>query len=644
MIWLKDADDSMGGKAYGLSQLIKAEINVPDGFVIPNNEIIKILENDQNVMAELKDKLSAFSENSLFAVRSSACAEDGAENSYAGMFESKLNVKNAVQAVVSAVKYVNCSAESLRVSEYSGGVQQKMNIVVQQMVNPRIAGVAFSKAIDIDGTEVILIECVEGLADKLVAGKVVASRITVPAVNSGKTSDKISYYGTPINCEGIDILINNIRNVAKYFHNDMDIEWCIDENNHVFLVQARPITKIPIIDKVSSEGIIASHGYAIGTAVVIDEELDDSELLKQISEFPQNAVLIAATTDTQYLPAMKKACGIITEEGSALSHAAIVSRELNIPCIAGYKNARKLFVTGGELILDANNGVIQYNSTTYTLTREKSFNFADVYNFEKIEEFLIDGKQVLFQPTFDGMAVYLPDEITLKESEKIELFCRRNFGVQPVHCTNEKYAWYFEYRRFFKLPYFSDICQFVKELCTSFNESRIESFYKGFVDILKEIVLKKEMVNYYDRIVLEEICMAYHFVLDMLLPNGYAIQNIYFHTLPILDKYGYTLNDLLNGTYQDFKRVSNKDKEVLKVAYNFIEKVGHCRNTICEKLVSVGAMSYDYFEHREDRISEALKTREIIQSGENIVDLFYHSLTLSEKVISISSYIGTLLI
>ena len=86
MIWLKDADDSMGGKAYGLSQLIKAEINVPDGFVIPNNEIIKILENDQNVMAELKDKLSAFSENSLFAVRSSACAEDGAENSYAGMF------------------------------------------------------------------------------------------------------------------------------------------------------------------------------------------------------------------------------------------------------------------------------------------------------------------------------------------------------------------------------------------------------------------------------------------------------------------------------------------------------------------------------------------------------------------------------
>ena len=82
----------------------------------------------------------------------------------------------------------------------------------------------------------------------------------------------------------------------------------------------------------------------------------------------------------------------------------------------------------------------------------------------------------------------------------------------------------------------------------------------------------------------------------------------------------------------------------MKVAYNFIEKVGHCRNTICEKLVSVGAMSYDYFEHREERISEALKTREIIQSGENIVDLFYHSLTLSEKVISISSYIGTLLI
>jgi pyruvate,water dikinase len=632
MIWLKDADTTMGGKAYGLAELIKAGFKVPDGFVVSNDDIKLIISGEKSGLESFLDK---FPTSTLFAVRSSAAAEDGSDNSYAGMFESKLNVPNSISEVISAIKYVNKSAGSLRVNEYSEGQEQFMNVVVQEMVEPRIAGVAFSKAVDTNGEDVILLEIVEGLADKLVSGKTKASRVIAQKKVSIDCDDQILLYGNALDCSGISDLVNQVRRAADYFERDMDIEWCIDSENTVFLVQARPITRVPVINEGSSSGIIASHGYAKGQSFVIDEDLDDEDILRLIEEFPDDAILVAATTDTQYLPAMKRASGIITEEGSALSHAAIVSREIGIPCIAGFRNALSLFPTGGQLTLDANNGSITYNGIVHQLTHKKSFNFADVYSFDNMIEMQFGDSIVLFQPTFDGIAMYTSWDTTIQDAESYEVFARKAFGSATVRCTNEKYAWYFEYSRFQMLPFFSDLCNSVKKACNQFDLEKISSLYKNAVSILEKIVCAKKKLNPYDKVVVEEICMAYHFILDMLLPNGYAIQSAYFKSLPLLKDESISFSDILNGvTLPDTEK-----KNSISQVYDFITLVGQCRNEICDKLVTLGAMTYDYFDTRIDRMQEGLKYANLDSNIDvsNVETAFYSSLSLSESVLSLTA-------
>lgn len=637
MIWLKDADKAMGGKAFGLGELIKAGFNVPNGFVLSDADIKQVLDGEIN---ELSLLLNDFPKSTLFAVRSSAAAEDGNDNSYAGMFESQLNVPNDLELITAAIEYVNNSSKAFRVAEYSDGKEQFMNIVIQEMVIPRIAGVAFSRAIDITGEDVILLEFVSGLADKLVAGKAKATQVTAPLHASEGADGNVAIYGHPTDCNGIDELIHQVRRVAAHFNNDMDIEWCIDHNNSVYLVQARPITRIPVINESNATGIVASHGFAKGQSFVIDEDMDDDEIIKLISQFPRNAILVAATTDTQYLPAMKRAAGIITEEGSALSHAAIVSRELGIPCIAGFSNALSLFPTGGQLTLDANNGCITYNDITYQLTHKKSFSFADVYSFDDIVEMNIDGKVVLFQPTFDGIAMYMPWDVSPQEAEQYEIFARKAFGSSTVRCTNEKYAWYFEYQRFQKLPYFSSVCSKVKKLCDALDRAGISKLYEQAVSVLDRIVKGKEDLNDYDKVVVEEICVAYHFILDMILPNGYAVQAAYFKSLPLLSGSNISFSDFLNG-----ENVGENDKadEIHRI-YEFITLVGKCRNEICDQLVTMGAMSYDYFETRESRIAKGLKCAEIgsDSDGSDIESYFYSSLNLSKSVFSLAECLKSL--
>lgn len=267
--------------------------------------------------------LSSFSKEDKIAVRSSAMAEDGQQNSFAGIFESVLNVDNDIEKVIEAIKVVFASKNTDKTLSYSKDQNHSMNIIVQKMISPKIAGVGFTEAVDINGDNVILLECVEGLADKLVSGATIPTRIKV------NKNNEIEVLGEGLDLSGIPNLIKEIEKVISNFSTPMDIEWCIDENNKPYLVQARPITsRVLIRDKKDFEGMVASPGKCEGKCYLIDEDWEEEEIEQAIIGFPKGYVLVASTTDTRYLPAMKKAVGIITSEGSALSHAAIISREL----------------------------------------------------------------------------------------------------------------------------------------------------------------------------------------------------------------------------------------------------------------------------------------------------------------------------
>ena len=126
----------------------------------------------------------------------------------------------------------------------------------------------------------------------------------------------------------------------------MDMEWAVDHQNRVWILQARPETvwskknkekkagtevKLTTDHKVLVKGLPASPGMAAGKCHVITDP-------KDINEFQEGEVLVTTMTSPDWVPAMKKAIAIVTDAGGMTCHASIVSRELGIPCVVGTKS------------------------------------------------------------------------------------------------------------------------------------------------------------------------------------------------------------------------------------------------------------------------------------------------------------------
>jgi pyruvate,water dikinase len=203
----------------------------------------------------------------------------------------------------------------------------------------------------------------------------------------------------------------NIIKVAKYgariedhYKQPMDVEWCFEDNN-IFIVQARPVTTIKkaseeVVEKTEEEkkieakkipkevltlgagieeevegenstkgesveivegtsepakilvkGLSASPGIGIGKAVIV---LD----IKELDKVKEGNILVTTMTSPDMVPAMQRAAGIVTNEGGTTCHAAIVSRELGIPCIVGTTNATEVIQEGSDITVDAKIGVV----------------------------------------------------------------------------------------------------------------------------------------------------------------------------------------------------------------------------------------------------------------------------------------------
>ena len=114
----------------------------------------------------------------------------------------------------------------------------------------------------------------------------------------------------------------------------------------------RSIGEQSILEVHDFRGLTASMGKAIGVVKVVKS-------VTEMGKVQQGDILVAVMTRPDYVPAMKKAAAIVTDEGGVTCHAAIVSRELGVPCIIGTKIATKILKDGMKVEVNANHGVVR---------------------------------------------------------------------------------------------------------------------------------------------------------------------------------------------------------------------------------------------------------------------------------------------
>lgn len=334
------------------------------------------------------------------AVRSSATAEDLPDASFAGQQSTFLNT-HGEDGTVKAVKDCWASLFTARAIFYR--VQNNFDhmvvglaVAVQEMVQSEKAGVIFSVNPVNNKKNEIMIEAAYGLGEVVVSGSVTPDTYVLDKDGfkilrkdiSKQTWMIIKHKGENAKAEIKDDMQDKqkipdevIIELAKigdkleeHYGFPQDVEWAY-ANGEVYIVQSRPITtlkesKTPksieakILEDLEGNsdvseaeillrGLGSSPGFGIGEVNVLASSQDMPKMKK-------GAILVTDMTTPDFVPAMKKAAAIVTNTGGMTSHAAIVSRELGIPCIVGTQRATDVLKEGMTVTVDGTHGIV-YN-------------------------------------------------------------------------------------------------------------------------------------------------------------------------------------------------------------------------------------------------------------------------------------------
>jgi pyruvate,water dikinase len=225
----------VGGKAANLGELLAAGVRVPDGVVLTAGAADMSADERRSVLNEALPDLGA----GPFAVRSSGISEDGSERSFAGMYESVLNVP--ADELPAAVERTLASAETSRAAEYEPGASARMAVIIQRMVAPTAAGVVLT-ADPINGDRhSSVVTAVRGTGDRLVSGAAVGDEWVV---RETVATPRRQPEGA-IDRRQAEAVASEGRRIADGRGTPQDIEWAIDADGTLWIVQARPITALP---------------------------------------------------------------------------------------------------------------------------------------------------------------------------------------------------------------------------------------------------------------------------------------------------------------------------------------------------------------------------------------------------------------
>ena len=321
------------------------------------------------------------------AIRSSATAEDLPEASFAGQQDTFLHVSgnDEVMEYIRKCWASLFEARAIFYREENNFEHSKVYIavVVQKMANADKAGVMFTVNPS-TGEEIALIEGSWGLGESVVSGDVTPDNYQVDKKNNEivnvTISDKKVMYtndedGTSVKVEvpenmrkervlsdeELIELTEMGKRVQAHYGEPMDTEWAFEKGN-LFLLQARPITTlgddVEVADDESSDlgevivrGLGASPGMASGKVKIV---LDIDELDK----IKDGDIMVTTMTTPDMVPAMRRASGIVTDEGGVTCHASIISRELGIPCVVGTGDATGTLKENSGVTLDGKKGLV----------------------------------------------------------------------------------------------------------------------------------------------------------------------------------------------------------------------------------------------------------------------------------------------
>jgi rifampicin phosphotransferase len=225
----------VGGKAAGLGELIAIGARVPPGIVFAT-AVAGLPEPERADLARggIRDL-----GNGPFAVRSSGVGEDAPEHSYAGMYETVLDV--APDGVAAAVDRCLASSTGERVSGYGGGANGRMAVIVQTMVAPVAAGVALTADPVTGDRQACVVSAVRGLGDRLVSGAASGDEWIV----TGGRATARRQPERAIDREQVEAVAAEARRIATARGVPQDIEWAIDADGTLWILQSRPMTALP---------------------------------------------------------------------------------------------------------------------------------------------------------------------------------------------------------------------------------------------------------------------------------------------------------------------------------------------------------------------------------------------------------------
>ncbi|MFH1423587.1 MAG: phosphoenolpyruvate synthase [Candidatus Nealsonbacteria bacterium] len=433
----------VGGKNASLgemiSQLTQKNISVPDGFALTTDaywrylkankidgrlkEIFadfnpKKIESLQKVGKasrdlilrgkmpdDLKEEIikayqllgQKYGKNPTVAVRTSGVAEDTATASFAGQFETYLNVCGEKQ-IFDAVRKSIASTFTDRAIAYreeKGFSQLKLglSVGVQKMIRSDLASAGIIFTIDTESgfKDVIVVNSIFGVGEMIVKGKVTPDQFTVfkstldqgfkpiIAKNLGRKEKKYIFARggglkeVPVSKSDqlkFSLTDQEVLKLArwagiieKHYGREQDIEWAKDgESGELFIVQARPETVYETqTKKLYEEYELKTAKVPIITGIAVGNKIGQGKIrviesISKIKEFKQGEILVTKMTDPDWVPIMRMASAIVTDEGSRVCHAAIVSRELGIPAIVGTDKAAKVLKTGEVATVDCSSG------------------------------------------------------------------------------------------------------------------------------------------------------------------------------------------------------------------------------------------------------------------------------------------------
>lgn len=363
-------------------------------------ELQKAMKEFELPKALVAEILKAYSEmhQGPVAVRSSATAEDLPDASFAGQQATFLNIEGS-EKLIKAIRECWASLFEARAIYYRtvnkfDHMKVGIAVPVQKMVQSEVSGIMFTVDPVASDTSKIVIDAGLGLGEAIVSGSVTPDHYVVnkedlaivskeigaqewQIVRDGQAEDKHVNL-TPeqtksqkLTDEQIVALATIGKQVENHYGRPQDTEWAFEKGSF-YMVQARPVTTLkeksaaveatpaPAAAEASADlstaevlatGAAASVGRAAGPVKIIHSP-------KEIDKVLPGDVLVTEMTSPDYVPAMKRAAAIVTDTGGRTSHAAIVSRELGIPCVVGTGTATHTLQAGQMVTVDGASGKI----------------------------------------------------------------------------------------------------------------------------------------------------------------------------------------------------------------------------------------------------------------------------------------------